>query len=57
MCVVLPVCMSVLYMHAVPIRGQNRALDPLGLEFKKSVSYNVGAGKRTQFLCKRNWHS
>lgn len=56
MCVVLPVYACV-YMHAVPIRGQNRALDPLGLEFKKSVSYNVGAGKRTQFLCKRNWHS
>lgn len=35
-------------------RGQKRASDPLELKLRMVVSHQVGAGNRTQVLCKSN---
>ena len=53
----LPACMSVYHAHAWCPQGQKRMWAPLGPELQMVVSQHVGAGNRTQVLCKNNQDS
>lgn len=53
---ILPVYMSVYHVHAMHgiCRNQKPMLEILGAEWQMLVSHPVGAGNRTQVLCKNN---